>query len=174
MSNFFQLRTIEWRNGEVYLIDQTMLPEKLSYVRFSNHKQIAEAIKRMVVRGAPAIGVAAAMGLGLAAHESKAKNKAELIKELENAASLLERTRPTAVNLFWATSRMLKVARSADVNVESISDIVIDEAKKMADEDIESNRKIGGNGAKLLKDGDVVLTHCKWPLASRLQEPWLP
>ena len=164
MNNFFDLRTIEWRNGGVYLIDQTKLPEKLSYVKFSNHKQIAEAIKKMVVRGAPAIGVAAAMGLGLAAYKSKAKNKAELIKELEDAARILESTRPTAVNLFWATSRILNVARSVGANVKSIADSVIEEAKKMAVEDIESNRKIGENGAKLLKDGDIVLTHCKWPL----------
>ncbi len=162
MRNFFQLRTIEWRNGEVYLIDQTKLPEKLSEIKFSDHEGIAEAIKNMIVRGAPAIGVAAAMGLGLVAYKSKAKNKREFIKELEDAAKILESTRPTAINLFWATSRLLNLAKSIDADVKSIRDIVINEAKKMADEDVESNEKIGEKGAGLFENGDIVLTHCKW------------
>jgi len=170
MKKFFDLRTIEWRNGNVRLIDQTKLPEKLSYVNFSDHTQVANAIKNMVVRGAPAIGVAAAMGLALTACNSKSKSKSELIKELENAAKTLESTRPTAVNLFWATSRILDIVRLSEDEVGSIINRVIEEAKKMADEDFESNMKIGENGAKLLNDGDVVLTHCKWP--KRSAECW--
>ena len=115
----------------------------------------------MVVRGAPAIGVAAAMGLALAAYNSKAKDKAGLIKELENAAKILESTRPTAVNLFWATSRILDIVKSSESKVSSTKKRVIEEAKKMANEDVENNLKIGENGTKLLNDGDVVLTHCK-------------
>lgn len=161
MKKFFELRTIEWKKGKVRLIDQTKLPDKLIYVAFSNATQVANAIKNMVVRGAPAIGVAAAMGLALAAYNSKAKDKAGLIKELENAAKTLESTRPTAVNLFWATSRILDVVKSSESKVSSTKKRVIEEAKKMADEDVENNIKIGENGTKLLNDGDVVLTHCK-------------
>lgn len=162
MSNFFSMRTIEWRDGEVHLIDQTKLPEKLSYVKYSEYEQIGDCIKNMVVRGAPAIGIAAAMGLGLAALNSKAKNKIELLNHLKEAARILESTRPTAVNLFWATSRILRVAEERGDDAESTIDAVINEAKKMADEDFETNLKIGKNGAELLEDKDVVLTHCKW------------
>lgn len=161
MKKFFELRTIEWKKGKVRLIDQTKLPDKLIYVAFSNATQVANAIKNMVVRGAPAIGVAAAMGLALAAYNSKAKDKAGLIKELENAAKILESTRPTAVNLFWATSRILDIVKSSESKVSSTKKRVIEEAKKMANEDVENNLKIGENGTKLLNDGDVVLTHCK-------------
>lgn len=163
MNNFFSLRTIEWRDGEVFLIDQTELPDKLNYVKYSSYKQIGDCIKNMVVRGAPAIGVAAAMGLGLAALNSKAKNKSELMKELRKAAKILECTRPTAVNLFWATSRILNVAETSGTDIKSIVDAVINEAKKMADEDFETNLKIGENGAGLIENEDIVLTHCKWP-----------
>lgn len=162
MSNFFSMRTIEWRDGEVHLIDQTKLPEKLSYMKCSEYEQIGDCIKNMVVRGAPAIGVVAAMGLGLAALNSKAKNKIELLNHLEEAARILESARPTAVNLFWATSRILRVAEERGDDTESTIDAVINEAKKMADEDFKTNLKIGKNGAELLEDKDVVLTHCKW------------
>lgn len=170
MKKFFDLRTIEWKNWKVRLIDQTKLPDKLVYVAFSNYTQVANAIKKMVVRGAPAIGVAAAMGLALAAYNSKSKSKSDFIKELENAAKILESTRPTAVNLFWATSRILDVVKSSEGEVSSTINRVIEEAKKMANEDVESNMKIGKNGAKLLNDGDAVLTHCKWP--KRSAECW--
>ncbi len=161
MKKFFDLRTIEWKNGKVHMIDQTRLPNKLSYVKFTDHIRLANGIKRMVVRGAPAIGVAAAMGLALAAFKSKVNSKSELIEELEKAAKILEGTRPTAINLFWATSRVLEVARNTEGNVKSIINSVIEEANRMADEDVESNKKIGENGVNLLSDGDTVLTHCK-------------
>lgn len=170
MKKFFSLRTIEWKNRKVRLIDQTKLPDELIYVTFSKTTQVANAIKNMVVRGAPAIGVAAAMGLALTACNSKSKSKSELIKELEDAAKTLESTRPTAVNLFWATSRILDVVRLSEDEVNSTINRVIEEAKKMANEDVESNMKIGENGAKLLNDGDVVLTYCKWP--KRSAECW--
>ncbi len=170
MKKFFDLRTIEWKNGKVHLIDQTKLPDKLVYVTFTKPTQVANAIKNMVVRGAPAIGVTAAMGLALTAYNSKSKSKSGFIKELKNTAKTLESTRPTAVNLFWATSRILDVVKSSEGEVYSMINRVIEEAKKMANEDVESNMKIGENGAKLLKDGDVVLTHCKWP--KRSAECW--
>jgi methylthioribose-1-phosphate isomerase len=110
------------------------------------------------------------MGLALTAYNSKSKNKSEFIKELENAAKTLESTRPTAANLFWATSRILDVVKSSEGEVSSTRIRVIEEAKKMANEDVENNMKIGENGTKLLNDGDTVLTHCKW--SKRPAECW--
>jgi methylthioribose-1-phosphate isomerase len=114
----------------------------------------------MVVRGAPAIGVAAAMGLALAANSSRAKTKAQLIKELEIAAEVLRGSRPTAWNLFWAIDRILKKARAGVGSPSEIAAQVVNEALEMAEEDVRANRKIGEYGAELLHDGDCVLTHC--------------
>jgi methylthioribose-1-phosphate isomerase len=114
----------------------------------------------MVVRGAPAIGVAGAMGMALAALESTATTRSGLLRNLERAQKTLDMTRPTAVNLSWATKRILDLAKSVEGKPEPIVEAVIEEAKAMADEDVEINKKLGKNGAALLKDGDVVLTHC--------------
>jgi methylthioribose-1-phosphate isomerase len=142
------------------MIDQTRIPYKFRYVTFKGYKQVAKAIRDMVVRGAPAIGVAAAMGLALAANSSRATTKEQLIKELEAAAEVLRRSRPTAWNLFWAIDRILKKAQAAGGGPSNIAAQVVNEALKMAEEDVESNRKIGEYGARLLEDGDCVLTHC--------------
>jgi methylthioribose-1-phosphate isomerase len=155
-----ELRTVEWVNGRVRMIDQTRLPFKFAYVSFKEYRQVAKAIKEMVVRGAPAIGVAAAMGIALAANSSRARSKEQLMKELEAAAEVLRRSRPTAWNLFWAVDRMLNKARTTAGNASDVVAQVVDEAQRMAEEDVTVNRKIGEYGAALIDDGDCVLTHC--------------
>ena len=142
------------------MIDQTRIPYKFAYVTFKDYKQVAKAIRDMVVRGAPAIGVAAAMGLALTANSSQATTKEQLIKELDTAAQALRRSRPTAWNLFWAINRVLEKARAAGGGPSDIAAQVVNEALQMAEEDVKANRRIGGYGAELLKDGDCVLTHC--------------
>lgn len=159
MAGFYTLRTVTWRDNAVELIDQTVLPARFTRVRCTNAAQIAGAIKTMVVRGAPAIGVAAAMGVALAAVNSKAATKGEMAKDLESAAALLRSTRPTAVNLFWGVDRILAKAGSA-ASVAEAKDLVVAEAKRMEEEDIEVNRRLGKVGAELIEDGDTVLTQC--------------
>jgi len=114
----------------------------------------------MKIRGAPLVGVAAAYAIALTAHHSKAKTKKELRKEIEESASLLKKTRPTAVNLFWAVDRIMQKACETIGTAKTVAEAVVEEANKMADEDVETNRKIGEHGAALLNDGDVILTHC--------------
>lgn len=151
--------TVAWENNSVVLIDQTKLPSKLVYVRCKNYKEVADVIRKLVVRGAPAIGVSAAFGLALAAQQSNAKTKPELMTDLDNAFKMLQATRPTAVNLFWALERVMGKSMRAKT-VQEAKRAVLNEALKMAEEDIETNRKIGAHGLKLFKDGDIVLTHC--------------
>jgi methylthioribose-1-phosphate isomerase len=155
-----ELRTVEWVNGRVRMIDQTRLPYKFAYVSLKDYRQVAKAIKDMVVRGAPAIGVAAAMGIALVAYSSRAKSKEQLIKELEGAADVLRQSRPTAWNLFWAIDRILNKAHEATGGASDMAARVVDEAQRMAEEDVTANRKIGEYGAALIDDGDSVLTHC--------------
>jgi len=159
MADFFTLRTVAWDRGEVKMIDQTALPTTLRYVRYATADGVAGAIKTMVIRGAPAIGVAAAMGVALAAVGSDARTKEELMEDLSHAAEILRSTRPTAVNLFWGVDRILSKARSAD-SVQEATRAVVDEVKRMEDEDVETNRRLGAVGAGLLEDGDTVLTQC--------------
>ena len=114
MDDFFTLRTVTWKDGSVKMIDQTALPLRLSYVRFTRPEQVATAIRTMVVRGAPAIGVAAAMGVALAAVRSKATGLPDLLRELESSAAMMRATRPTAINLFWGIDRVMRKARAAN------------------------------------------------------------
>lgn len=123
-------------------------------------RQVASAIRDMKIRGAPLIGVAAAYALALTTYHSKAKTKKELIEEIEESASLLKKTRPTAVNLFWAVDRIMRKARETTGTAKTVAKAVVEEANKMADEDVETNRKMGERGSALLNDGDVILTHC--------------
>lgn len=153
------LLTVSWKNGSVVLIDQTKLPNKLVHVRCKDYMEVANAIKKLVVRGAPAIGVTAAFGLALAAQASRAKALPELMTDLDTAFKTLRATRPTAVNLFWALERVMEKAKRAKT-VEDAKKAVLDEALKMSEEDVEANRHMGANGAKMFRDGDVVLTHC--------------
>ena len=154
------MRTIEWRDGVVVTIDQTRLPNEEVFLELKSVQEVASAIKEMKVRGAPLIGVTAAYGLALAAYHSKAKTRESLLKELEASANVIRATRPTAVNLFWAVDRVLKRAHETVGDHEAVKRAVIEEANRMADEDVEVNRRIGRNGSRLLKDGDTVLTHC--------------
>lgn len=153
------MRTIEWRDGTVVTIDQTKLPQETVFLEMKNVTEVADAIKTMKIRGAPLLGAAAAFALALVAYHSKAE-KAELINELEKAAETLKETRPTAVNLFWAIDRILTNARVFSGNAEGLAAFVVEEAEKIADEDAAANRLIGRHGAELIRDGDVVLTHC--------------
>jgi len=155
-----ELRTVEWVAGRVRMIDQTRLPYKFVYVSLRDYRQVAKAIKDMTVRGAPAIGVAAAMGLALAANASRTKNKDRFTQDLETAAEALRKSRPTARNLFWAIDRILRKARQTEGGPDEIASHIVAEAQKMAEEDIQANRKIGEYGARLINDGDQILTHC--------------
>src|SRR3989337_3804244 len=127
------LRTVEWKDNKVVLIDQTKLPNKLVFVEYDDFNQVADAIRTLVVRGAPAIGVSGAFGLALAALQSKASTKEELIEDLEKAKKILFETRPTAVNLKWGLEQIMKVANEGD-NVNEIKELVVKTAKTMAAE----------------------------------------
>lgn len=151
--------TVAWKDNSVVFIDQTKLPNKLVYVTCKNYNEVADVIRRLVVRGAPAIGVSAAFGLALAAQQSKAKTLPELMIDLDSAFKVLQTTRPTAVNLFWALQRVMEKGKRART-LEEAKKAILNEALKMAEEDIETNRKIGAHGLKLFQDGDMVLTHC--------------
>jgi methylthioribose-1-phosphate isomerase len=154
------MRTITWQDGTVITVDQTRLPLEAVNLQIKTVDQMAEAIENLRVRGAPLLGAAAAFGLALAAYYSKASCVSELLAELEDAAETLKSTRPTAVNLFWAADRVLDKARGCQGEVEELKALVVQEAQSIADEDAEANRVMGENGAALVKDGDVILTHC--------------
>ena len=141
------------------MIDQTQLPNQLIFVEYDDFHQIANAIKTLIVRGAPAIGVSGAFGLALAVLQSKAVTKDELISDLQEAKKILFATRPTAVNLGWGLDKIMNVAKTGN-SVEEITELVISTAKKMADEDIEINKTMGKNGAPLFDDNDTIMTHC--------------
>ena len=154
------MRMIKWQNGTVLTPDQTKLPLQEVTLEIKTVEQMAEAIKMLRVRGAPLLGAAAAFGLALAAYHSKSKTKENLLSELESAGIVIKRQRPTAVNLFWGVDRVLNKAKSVSGAVEEIKAAVIDESKKIADEDVVQNRAIGKNGSVLIDDGDTILTHC--------------
>ncbi len=156
------MRTIEWDpSGTVKMIDQRKLPLEFVVVEFDDYYDVARSIKEMYIRGAPAIGAAAAFGMALAARQSQAASRDGLLQDLEAAADVIRATRPTAVNLFWATDRILNAARSSTaVEVDQIVQGLIDEAQRLADEDVEINRRMGAHGASLIQDGDNILTHC--------------
>ena len=153
------LRTVEWKNNKVIMIEQTKLPNELIFVEYDDFNQVANAIKTLIVRGAPAIGVSGAFGLGLAVLQSKATTKDELLSDLEDARKILFATRPTAVNLGWGLEKIMNVAKTGET-VEQIRELVISTAKKMADEDIEINKSMGKNGSVLFDDNDTIMTHC--------------
>ncbi len=154
------MRTVTWKNGTVVTLDQTKLPLETVTLKIKTVDQMAEAIKNLRVRGAPLLGACAAFGLALAAFNSKADCISEVLAELEDAADTLKGTRPTAVNLFWAADRVLGKARDFTGDVERLKTLVIEEAQAIAEEDAKANRVMGENGAVLIEDGDVVLTHC--------------
>jgi methylthioribose-1-phosphate isomerase len=153
------LPTIKWDRNKVIMIDQRKLPAQEMYVECVDYEQVARAIEKMVIRGAPAIGVAAAFGLALGF--AKVEKKENLDRDFDRIYRRLEKTRPTARNLFWALERMKDVfVRNKHLSLSSLRQRLIKEALKIEKEDIETNRKIGKFGKKLIKDGDAILTHC--------------
>ncbi|MFQ6014456.1 MAG: S-methyl-5-thioribose-1-phosphate isomerase [Anaerolineae bacterium] len=155
------MRTIEWHDGVVKMIDQRKLPHEFVVAEFSDYHDVARAIKEMYIRGAPAIGAAAAFGLALAGLQSTASNPQELKADLEKAAEVLRAARPTAVNLFWAIEHMLRTAEVGKLTeVDDLRRALIAEAQALADEDVEINKRMGAHGAELIKDGDTILHHC--------------
>jgi len=154
-------RTIEWRDDKVIMIDQTRLPGEEVYNEYSDFKSVAEAIRGMIIRGAPAIGVAAAMGIALGSREIIADTHESFFQQLNNVCDAMARTRPTAVNLFWAIERMKRVAEAhRDKDLNSIRAMLKAEAISIEQEDLQICRAIGRNGAALIKEGSTILTHC--------------
>ncbi len=155
------MRTVSWNDGRVALVDQTALPERLVRIETDEVERVALAIRRLEVRGAPAIGVAAAYALALAAFRSPATCADGVLADLEAARRLLAATRPTATNLFWALDRMMAFARRRIASgTEGFAEALLAEAERMADRDVEVNRRLAEVGAKLVPDGARVLTHC--------------
>jgi len=153
------LKTIEWKDNSVIMIDQTKLPNSLEYVTYTDYNDVATAIRNLVVRGAPAIGVSGAFGLALAALQSSAKEKDQLIQDLETAKKILFETRPTAVNLAWGLEKIMKITKTGK-NVDEIRRSVIETAKQMAEDDVQINMSIGKNGSELFNESDTIMTHC--------------
>lgn len=154
-------RTIQWRDDAVVMIDQTRLPAEEIYNEYTDFQGVAEAIRGMIIRGAPAIGVAAAMGVALGARDIIADTHESFFKQLDNVCDVLARTRPTAVNLFWAIQRMRRVAEAnRDKDLHSIRAILKAEAISIEAEDLQICRSIGAHGEPLIKEGSTVLTHC--------------
>ena len=153
------LRTVEWKDNTVIMIDQTKLPNSLEYVTYTDYNQVANAIRTLVVRGAPAIGVSGAFGLALAALQSNAKEKDQIIQDLKIAKKILLETRPTAVNLSWGLDKIMKITEQCET-VSEIRDNVISKAKEMAEDDVNINKKMGKNGAELFQNNDTIMTHC--------------
>ena len=155
------IQTLEWTDHGVRFLDQTKLPTEETYVNCTTHEQVADVIRTMVVRGAPAIGVAAAMGIALGVKNSRAETAAELKRELDQICDLMGKTRPTAVNLFWAINRMK--AKFERVRIRPIAQIkqeLIEESRRMHAEDIAANQAMGRHGAALMPNAGGVLTHC--------------
>ncbi len=152
-----------WHNDLVSLLDQTRLPAEYSYVEIHRSEDMAQAIKTMIVRGAPAIGVAAAYGMYLGAREIETSNRNEFLRSLEQIAQMLRETRPTAVNLFWAISRMLKAAYETIGTIDEIKHTLLETAQEINTEDLQTCHKIGDNGLQVLPETPeklTLLTHC--------------
>ena len=154
------MRTVFWENNELKMIDQRILPARFEIVSYRSHKDVAFAITDMVVRGAPAIGAAAAFGLALAGYESASTSTAGLLADLEAATAVLKASRPTAVNLAWAVDRLMNAARSINSSADDLRNAVLLEAQKLADEDVEINKRMAEHGAALIDDGDTIIHHC--------------
>lgn len=156
-----RVQPIEWREDKLLLLDQTLLPEQTKTVICSSAEDVRDAIRRMVVRGAPAIGIAAAYGVVLAAQASTAHDREHLLKDVRDAIERIASARPTAANPFWALNRMKTVLlRNLTDDVSALKDLLLREAHSIMDEDRRTCRQIGQHGAELIKDGDAVLTHC--------------
>jgi len=153
------LRTVDWKDNSVIMIDQTKLPNELVFVKYTDYNDVAQAIRTLVVRGAPAIGVSGAFGMALAALQSKSETKEGLLSDLEKAKKILFETRPTAVNLSWGLEIIMEIAKQGN-SISDIRESVINKAKQMADDDVQTNKKMGKNGAELFHNNDTIMTHC--------------
>jgi len=155
------VKTIEWVDGRVVMLDQSRLPVEVVNIECDSYLQVAECIKKLCIRGAPAIGIAAAMGVALAAREIDAGNFEEFMTRLRPACETILSTRPTAVNIRWAVERLRSFLESRrDETVPRLKEMLVEEARKMLEEDKEINRAIGSWGAQFIRDGDTILTHC--------------
>ncbi len=153
------VKTIEWRNGEIYMIDQTLLPRQYKIIKCDTIKKVWDAIKQLKVRGAPAIGVAAAFGMLLVSEKSKAKTLAAYKKEMQKAAKYLATSRPTAVNLFWALDRVMEIVK-AGKDLGQLKKDIKKETLQIFEEDREICRAIGKNGNKIIPKTATIITHC--------------
>lgn len=153
------MRTVTYEYGKIVLIDQTALPHEFRLIKTDDLQRIAEAIQKMEVRGAPAIGVTAAFGMAIAAEQSAATSTTELLADLKKAKKLLGSTRPTAVNLFWALNHMITFAE-AHLDKENLPELMLAEAQRMADEDVSINQKLAEYGNEIIFDGATIHTHC--------------
>ncbi len=159
------IKTVEWTNEGVRMIDQRLLPTEEKYLMLRTYEEVADAIKQMVVRGAPAIGVSAAMGIALGAKQFVGTNVTDFQEDFDYVCEIMGSTRPTAVNLFWAIERMRDVVRraraeNANIDVTELEHRLVAEAQTIFDEDIKANRALGKFGGELLTDNSTVLTHC--------------
>jgi len=155
------IQTLEWTDSGVRFIDQTKLPTEETYVTCKTYTQVADVIRNMVVRGAPAIGVAAAMGIALGVKNSKAENGGDLKHDFDQICDVIGKTRPTAVNLFWAIKRMRDKFEMLRVRpLPQIKQALVEEAQRMHAEDIAANQAMGRHGATLMPSSGGVLTHC--------------
>lgn len=156
------MRTVFWENNELKMIDQRILPARFEILSYRGHKEVAHAITDMVVRGAPAIGAAAAFGLALSGYESASTSTEGLLADLRASAAVLKASRPTAVNLAWAVDRLMRVAEQMkdEGNADAVRGAVLTEAQNLADEDVEINKRMAEHGAALINDGDTIIHHC--------------
>lgn len=156
------MRTVFWENNELKMIDQRILPGKFEVLSYRGHREVAHAITDMVVRGAPAIGAAAGFGLALAGFESASSSTRDLLADLQAAANTLKDARPTAVNLAWAVDRVMRLAEQMkeERSADDVRQAVLAEAQRIADEDVEINKRMAEHGAALINDGDTIIHHC--------------
>ena len=160
--NFYEERTVRWDDSSqsVILIDQSRLPSSLEYIKCNSVPELVDAIRSLKIRGAPAIGVAAAMGVALAAARSNAKTKSELLEAIADDVASLKSARPTAINLSWGVDQALQFIESEESDITQLRSRLIDYVKRLADEDVATNRRLSELGAKLFRTGESVLTHC--------------
>ena len=154
------MRTVFWEDNQLKMIDQRILPGRFEILSFRDYKSVAKAITDMVVRGAPAIGAAAAFGLALAGYESASNSTTSLLAYLRAASNTLKDSRPTAVNLAWAVERVMRIVYSVKGSADDLRAAVLNEAQRIADEDVEINKRMGAHGAELINDGDTIIHHC--------------
>src|SRR3990170_615852 len=155
------VKAIEWRNKKVVILDQSKLPLEVTYIDCSNYQIVAECIRTLKIRGAPAIGIAAAMGIALGAQDIKTENFEKFVEGLEPIFNEMLSTRPTAVNIKWAVERIRGLLiRKRDESIDTLKELLIEESKKIHKEDIEVNKAIGRWGAEFIRDGNTILTHC--------------